>query len=159
MQRLTTGVRECSLGLSALFKVQKRLLSEAVKQTASTQQTIETTPLPQRPKSQTPRTKVGSSQPKKSAKKRPPVAWPQRPGQDPAERTAHLHKTAIEYPYFVPRNSSGCVPVFSDFKNNKTREITLIRNVEGNVNVSTFYDWEASNLTLRTIVYRPSKMT
>ncbi|PVF96046.1 hypothetical protein CPB86DRAFT_871560 [Serendipita vermifera] len=65
--------------------------------------------------------------------KRPPVAWPQRPGQDPSELTAHLKKTAIQYPYFVPRNSNGCVPVYSDFKNNRTKELTLIRNVEGNV--------------------------
>ncbi|KAG8779176.1 hypothetical protein FRC20_010220 [Serendipita sp. 405] len=47
--------------------------------------------------------------------------------------TAHLQKTAIEYPYFVPRNSNGCVPVYSDFRNNRTRQLTLIRNVEGNV--------------------------
>ncbi|CAG8525455.1 17379_t:CDS:2, partial [Acaulospora colombiana] len=51
-----------------------------------------------------------STQEERTAKteKRPPVAWPQRPGQDPSELTAHLKKTAIQYPYSVPRNSNGC---------------------------------------------------
>jgi hypothetical protein len=74
----------------------------------------------------------------KTGKERPPVEWPQRPGQDPSEMAAHLKKTAIEYPYFIPRNSNGCVPVYSDFKNNRTRELTLIRNVQGNVQVRIY---------------------
>jgi Mitochondrial large subunit ribosomal protein (Img2) len=142
MQRLTKGLEKCSIGLSNSFKPQKRLLSEVAKQSSSTPQTMGSGTLAQRPKSQKPRTEREAPKLKKSAKKRPPVAWPQRPGQDPAEMNVHLQKTAIEYPYFVPRNSNGCVPVYSDFKSNKTREITLIRNVEGNVNVCTVFDAE-----------------
>jgi hypothetical protein len=139
MQRLTKGVEKYSIGLSNSFKTQKRLLSEVAKQ-SSTPQTVENASLAQQPKSQKPRAEREAPKLKKSAKKRPPVAWPQRPGQDPAQMTAHLQKTAVEYPYFVPRNSNGCVPVYSDFKSNKTREITLIRNVEGSVNVCTVFD-------------------
>ena len=145
MQRLTKGIAKCSIGLSNTFKAQKRLLSEVAKQPSSTPQMVENASSAQRPKSQKIRAEREAPKLKKSAKKRPPVAWPQRPGQDPAEMTTHLRKTAIEYPYFVPRNSNGCVPVYSDFKNNKTREITLIRNVEGNVNVRTVSDVESND--------------
>jgi large subunit ribosomal protein L49 len=51
------------------------------------------------------------------------------------ELVANKKKTAIQYPYFVPRNSNGAVPVYSDFKNQRSRNLTLIRNVEGNVQV------------------------
>ena len=102
---------------------------------------------------QKPRAEREAPKLKKPAKKRLPVAWPQRPGQDAAEMTAHLRKTAIEYPYFVPRNSNGCVPVYSDFKSNKTREITLIRNVEGNVNVRTVFDAEYTNVNGFHLLY------
>jgi hypothetical protein len=52
-----------------------------------------------------------------------------------SELVANKKKTAIQYPYFVPRNSNGAVPVYSDFKNQRSRNLTLIRNVEGNVQV------------------------
>jgi Mitochondrial large subunit ribosomal protein (Img2) len=159
MQRLTKGVEKYSIGLSKSFNTQKRLLSEAPKQTSSTPQMMENASLAQQPKFQKPRAEREAPKLKRSAKKRPPVAWPQRPGQDPAETTAHLQKTAIEYPYFVPRNSNGCVPVYSDFKSNKTREITLIRNVEGNVNVCTIFDAEYDANDFPYTLHRLSKMT
>ena len=138
MQGLARGIPRCLLGLPKSFKVYKRSLSDATAPSSSGQQTIgeNDAPPPSRPsKFEAKRPEGGADQVKKKSRKRSPVAWPQRPDQDPAEMTAHLHKTAIEYPYFVPRNSNGCVPVYSDFKNNRTREITLIRNVEGNVHV------------------------
>jgi len=39
----------------------------------------------------------------------------------------------VKYPYYVPRNSRGSLPVYSDIRNNGTRILVLIRNVEGNV--------------------------
>ena len=43
--------------------------------------------------------------------------------------------TPVRYPYYVPRNSQGSLPVYSDIRNNGTRILVLIRNVEGNVEV------------------------
>ena len=37
-------------------------------------------------------------------------------------------------PYFVPRNTNGEIPVYTDQVN--TKYMTLIRNVQGDVNVS-----------------------
>lgn len=42
----------------------------------------------------------------------------------------------VQYPYYVPRNARGSLPVYSDIRNNGTRVLVLIRNVEGNVEVS-----------------------
>ncbi|CAG7853743.1 SubName: Full=Uncharacterized protein {ECO:0000313/EMBL:CCA68010.1} [Serendipita indica DSM 11827] len=42
-------------------------------------------------------------------------------------------KTTVSYPYFVPRNTNGAIPVYSDFKNSRTRELVHIRNVEGDL--------------------------
>ena len=44
----------------------------------------------------------------------------------------------MRYPFFVPRNSRGSLPVYTDIKNNGTRQLVLIRNVEGNANVRDF---------------------
>jgi large subunit ribosomal protein L49 len=41
----------------------------------------------------------------------------------------------VRYPYYVPRNSRGSLPVYSDIRNNGTRILLLIRNVEGSVEV------------------------
>lgn len=41
----------------------------------------------------------------------------------------------VRYPYYVPRNTRGSLPVYSDIRNNGTRVLVLIRNVEGNVEV------------------------
>lgn len=42
----------------------------------------------------------------------------------------------VQYPYYVPRNTRGSLPVYSDIRNNGTKILVLIRNVEGNVEVS-----------------------
>lgn len=49
-------------------------------------------------------------------------------GQQPATKL-------VRYPYYVPRNTQGSLPVYSDIRNNGTRIQVLIRNVEGNVEV------------------------
>ncbi|PFH50061.1 hypothetical protein AMATHDRAFT_125960, partial [Amanita thiersii Skay4041] len=38
----------------------------------------------------------------------------------------------VQYPYFVPRNTRGNLPVYTDIRNAGSRYITLIRNVDGN---------------------------
>lgn len=44
----------------------------------------------------------------------------------------------VSYPYFVPRNTRGNLPVYTDIRNGGTRYIVLVRNVDGNVNVCKF---------------------
>ena len=39
----------------------------------------------------------------------------------------------VQYPYYIPRNTRGSLPVYSDIRNNGTRILVQIRNVEGNV--------------------------
>ncbi|KZT28503.1 hypothetical protein NEOLEDRAFT_1129312 [Neolentinus lepideus HHB14362 ss-1] len=41
---------------------------------------------------------------------------------------------AVQYPYFLPRNSRGSIPVYTDIRNAGGRHLILIRNIEGNVN-------------------------
>ena len=41
----------------------------------------------------------------------------------------------VQYPYYVPRNSRGSLPVYTDIRNNGTRVLLLIQNVEGSVEV------------------------
>ncbi|KAF9532335.1 mitochondrial large subunit ribosomal protein-domain-containing protein [Crepidotus variabilis] len=36
-------------------------------------------------------------------------------------------------PYFVPRNSTGNLPVYSDLRNAGSRYLVLVRNVEGSI--------------------------
>ncbi|THV07894.1 hypothetical protein K435DRAFT_709018 [Dendrothele bispora CBS 962.96] len=38
------------------------------------------------------------------------------------------------YPYFVPRNSNGSLPVYSDIRNAGTRHLVLLRNIDGDPN-------------------------
>jgi len=40
------------------------------------------------------------------------------------------------YPYFVPRNSNGSLPVYTDIRNAGTRYLVLLRNIDGDANVS-----------------------
>lgn len=55
--------------------------------------------------------------------------------------TQQLHSPKlVRYPYYVPRNTRGSLPVYSDIRNNGTRVLVLIRNVEGNVEVSSMID-------------------
>ncbi|KAG6889712.1 hypothetical protein C0992_004341 [Termitomyces sp. T32_za158] len=37
----------------------------------------------------------------------------------------------IRYPYFVPRNTRGSLPVYTDVRNGGTRYLVLVRNVDG----------------------------
>ncbi|KAH9039051.1 hypothetical protein EDB84DRAFT_1268102 [Lactarius hengduanensis] len=39
-------------------------------------------------------------------------------------------------PYFVPRNTRGSLPVYSDVRNGGTRYLISVRNVEGNIKAS-----------------------
>lgn len=41
----------------------------------------------------------------------------------------------IRYPYFVPRNSRGNLPVYTDVRNGGTRYLVLVRNVDGEPDV------------------------
>ena len=45
---------------------------------------------------------------------------------------------SLQYPYFVPRNSRGNLPVYTDVRNGGSRYLVLVRNVEGNASVSPF---------------------
>lgn len=48
-----------------------------------------------------------------------------------------LQPPAIRYPYFVPRNTRGNLPVYTDVRNGGTRYLVMIRNIDGNANVSS----------------------
>jgi len=37
--------------------------------------------------------------------------------------------------YFVPRNSQGNLPVYTDFRNNGARHFVLVRNIDGSAEV------------------------
>ena len=43
----------------------------------------------------------------------------------------------VQYPYYIPRNTRGSLPVYSDIRNNGTRILVQIRNVEGNIVVTS----------------------
>lgn len=43
---------------------------------------------------------------------------------------------AVECPYYIPRNSRGSLPVYTDIRNGGSRHLVLIKNVQGNTNVS-----------------------
>ncbi|EPQ58397.1 hypothetical protein GLOTRDRAFT_72784 [Gloeophyllum trabeum ATCC 11539] len=57
--------------------------------------------------------------------------YSQAVSQGPAAQRAPL---AVQYPYYIPRNSRGSIPVYSDVRNAGGRYLILIRNIEGNVN-------------------------
>ncbi|KAF8078112.1 mitochondrial large subunit ribosomal protein-domain-containing protein [Lyophyllum atratum] len=40
---------------------------------------------------------------------------------------------SVKYPYFIPRNTRGNLPVYTDVRNGGTRYLVLVRNVDGNV--------------------------
>lgn len=56
-------------------------------------------------------------------------------GTRPASTVSSPTATAARYPYYIPRNTQGSIPVYTDYRNHN-RVLTLIRNVEGNVDVS-----------------------
>jgi large subunit ribosomal protein L49 len=47
-----------------------------------------------------------------------------------------VQPTATKYPYFIPRNSRGSLPVYTDIRNGGSRYLVLVRNVDGDVKVS-----------------------
>lgn len=63
----------------------------------------------------------------------------------------------VRYAYYVPRNSRGSLPVYSDIRNNGTRILVLIRNVEGNIEVRLLIDHPPTVCALITaIIYSNS---
>ncbi|KAH8117255.1 hypothetical protein DFH11DRAFT_1541565 [Phellopilus nigrolimitatus] len=62
-------------------------------------------------------------------------------------QSAHAHAPApahLQLPYFIPRNSKGSLPVYSDIRNGGTRYLVLVKNVRGNAH--TLRDDIASSL-------------
>ncbi|KAI0035743.1 mitochondrial large subunit ribosomal protein-domain-containing protein [Vararia minispora EC-137] len=53
------------------------------------------------------------------------------PASEAGQQTAAASNPAL--PYFVPRNSRGSLPVYSDIRNGGTRHLVLIRNVQGDI--------------------------
>ncbi|KAJ3728745.1 hypothetical protein EV361DRAFT_926803 [Lentinula raphanica] len=45
------------------------------------------------------------------------------------------HQSVVHHKYFVPRNSNGSLPVFTDVRNGGTRLLLTIRNIDGNIPV------------------------
>ncbi|KAI0053831.1 hypothetical protein FA95DRAFT_1578959 [Auriscalpium vulgare] len=41
---------------------------------------------------------------------------------------------ALSLPYFIPRNSRGALPVYSDIRNGRTRYLISVRNIQGDTN-------------------------
>ncbi|KAG6854933.1 hypothetical protein C0991_009756 [Blastosporella zonata] len=39
--------------------------------------------------------------------------------------------STVKYPYFIPRNSRGNLPIYTDVRNGGTRYLILVRNVDG----------------------------
>ncbi|KAK2467040.1 hypothetical protein APHAL10511_001298 [Amanita phalloides] len=46
-----------------------------------------------------------------------------------------LAQRSVQYPYFIPRNSRGNLPVYTDIRNAGTRYLIHIRNVDGNASL------------------------
>jgi large subunit ribosomal protein L49 len=44
----------------------------------------------------------------------------------------------VRYPYAVPRNSNGNLPVYSDIRNGGSRYMVLVRNIDGDVKVCMY---------------------
>ncbi|KAF9483835.1 hypothetical protein BDN70DRAFT_873217 [Pholiota conissans] len=52
----------------------------------------------------------------------------------PSSPSAKTAATNLKLEYFVPRNTNGNLPVYTDVRNAGSRHLVLIRNVEGNLN-------------------------
>ena len=52
-----------------------------------------------------------------------------------AQALAPPPAAVAKHPFFVPRNSNGNLPVYSDIRNGGTRLLVTIRNVDGNASV------------------------
>jgi len=57
---------------------------------------------------------------------------------------AESNSEAKKLPYFIPRNTRGNVPVYSDVRNNGTRYLLYLRNVEGNTTVCSAFPTSVS---------------
>lgn len=57
-------------------------------------------------------------------------------GTQTAVTVESLRPPSTQYSYFVPRNTRGNLPVYTDVRNGGTRYLVMIRNVDGNTNVS-----------------------
>ncbi|KAJ3982751.1 mitochondrial large subunit ribosomal protein-domain-containing protein [Lentinula detonsa] len=42
-------------------------------------------------------------------------------------------QAVVHHPYFVPRNSNGSLPVYTDVRNGGTRLLLTVRNIDGNI--------------------------
>ena len=50
-------------------------------------------------------------------------------------QTSAVLSTSQKPVYFVPRNSQGNLPVYTDVRNNGARHFVLVRNVDGSAEV------------------------
>ncbi|KIM87564.1 hypothetical protein PILCRDRAFT_815119 [Piloderma croceum F 1598] len=82
-----------------------------------------------------------------------------------AYSTQQLRSTnLVRHPYYVPRNSRGSLPVYSDIRNNGTRILLLIRNVEGSVEklakdvTQALLDEGSPNATRLKVTVRPRQL-
>jgi len=63
------------------------------------------------------------------------IASTSEPAVSSTSSTAAAALNHSARPYFVPRNTRGNIPVYSDVRNAGGRYLVLIRNIEGNVSV------------------------
>lgn len=117
-----------SASLQSCFRVARPSTSRIISRTIATETQADTSDIPNPQPNSSPSTSSTSFDSSLSSSSRPK----ETPGEN-------YKKTSIEYPYFVPRNSKGSVPVYSDIRNNHTKHLTLIRNVEGSVLVSVLF--------------------
>lgn len=61
---------------------------------------------------------------------------------------------SMRYPYAVSRNTRGSLPVYTDIRNHN-RYLTLIRNVEGNVDVSFHFLLPSLSLPPSDFIHLP----
>lgn len=59
--------------------------------------------------------------------------------------------SVVHQPYFVPRNSNGSLPVYTDIRNGGTRFLLTIRNIDGNITVIGFVRYRSSLRTDQTL--------
>lgn len=54
--------------------------------------------------------------------------------------TESIHQAeTVRYPYFVPRNTRGSLPVYSDIRNGGTRYLVILEDVKGDINVCILF--------------------
>lgn len=62
-------------------------------------------------------------------------------GTEPVASTSSISSSEAPrvLPYFIPRNTRGNLPIYTDVRNAGGRYMVLVRNVEGNIGVCFFY--------------------